>query len=409
MTLLWEAQCKFPDSIYKYRDQLRTMEFINGSQILFNYIETDKDLLNYKGVGFDVIIIDEAIDLTEYQIVYLKGSLRSSIGNGFRPRLFLMTNPIGVSHAYLKERYIDNMEPYHIYPTPETEHLPPDQQTTRCFIPSRLVDNPVLMKSDPGYLYRLSELPENERIALLFGLWDVNSGLFFPEWCEDHIEKENYQPKHSDNIIISGDWGSSKPSAFLFFAIDSQGTEHLFHEFYTMQGTQHDVGTNQPAYQVASELGRTIKEMGIDVRQLIMDSQCWAKDGTSAESIAEIFMRELRSLRVVVTQAKKDRINGWQVFRKHLRANTTSGKPFLQVSPRCVNFIRTVPVLIHDKGKDGDLNSDMEDHCADSCRYFFMSRPVPHTVEDVRDMPMGSMNYYMEMDKLNKLAKGIYQ
>ena len=410
MTLLWEAQQKYPDSIYKYKDQLRCMDFLNGSQILFNYVETDKDLLNYKGVGFDVIIIDEAIDFTEYQIVYLKGSLRSSIGRGFRPRLFLMTNPIGVSHAYLKQRYVDNMEPYKVYPTPETQHLPKEMQTTRCFIPSRLIDNPALMDNDPGYLYRLSELPENERMALLFGLWDTNSGVFFSEWNKDiHIESENYSPKSTDNIILSGDWGSAKPSWFGFVAIDYQGTEHLFDEFYTMKGNQHDVGTNQSAYQVAGALVAKIKELDIDVRQFILDSQCWAKDGTSAESIAEIFMRELHGLRINLSQAKKDRINGWQVVRKHMRINPQTGKPYVRVSPRCQNFLRTFPVLIHDPKRDGDLNSEMEDHAADGFRYYCMSRPVPRTIDEDSNSEYGTMTWYLNQDKLNKECKGICQ
>jgi hypothetical protein len=47
--------------------------------------------------------------------------------------------------------------------------------------------------------------------------------------------------------------------------------------------------------------------------------------------------------------------------------------PGLWVFSTCVNFIRTVPVLQRDTHKPDDIDSDAEDHVADSARYLIQS------------------------------------
>jgi len=53
----------------------------------------------------------------------------------------------------------------------------------------------------------------------------------------------------------------------------------------------------------------------------------------------------------------------------------TDGKPGLYIFSTCTNLIRTLPALQHDTHKPEDLDSDGEDHCADSLRYGCTSRP----------------------------------
>ena len=49
--------------------------------------------------------------------------------------------------------------------------------------------------------------------------------------------------------------------------------------------------------------------------------------------------------------------------------------PDFYVFDTCTNFIRTIPDLLHDEKKLEDLDTTQEDHIADECRYFIMSRP----------------------------------
>ncbi len=46
----------------------------------------------------------------------------------------------------------------------------------------------------------------------------------------------------------------------------------------------------------------------------------------------------------------------------------------------CKAFIRTIPMLMYDEHKVEDLDTKMEDHCADEWRYMCMSRPIKPTV-----------------------------
>jgi hypothetical protein len=48
----------------------------------------------------------------------------------------------------------------------------------------------------------------------------------------------------------------------------------------------------------------------------------------------------------------------------------------LFVTEDCVDWWRTVPALQHDELKREDIDTKMEDHAGDDCRYGCMARPV---------------------------------
>jgi hypothetical protein len=50
--------------------------------------------------------------------------------------------------------------------------------------------------------------------------------------------------------------------------------------------------------------------------------------------------------------------------------------PMLVVFETCRDFIRTVPVLQHDRARPEDLDTAGEDHIADETRYACLSRPL---------------------------------
>ena len=52
------------------------------------------------------------------------------------------------------------------------------------------------------------------------------------------------------------------------------------------------------------------------------------------------------------------------------------GEPMYQVFNTCKHFIRTIPLLIYDEHKVEDINTDMEDHIYDECRYVLMANPI---------------------------------
>ena len=50
--------------------------------------------------------------------------------------------------------------------------------------------------------------------------------------------------------------------------------------------------------------------------------------------------------------------------------------------PSCVDSIRTLPLLQHDRDRAEDLDTEGEDHAADEWRYACMSRPWPKPPPD---------------------------
>ena len=57
-----------------YNDRDKILKFINGSTINFMYCDNDGDLERLQGVEYDVIFIDEATQLSEYQMKTISAS-----------------------------------------------------------------------------------------------------------------------------------------------------------------------------------------------------------------------------------------------------------------------------------------------------------------------------------------------
>ncbi|MBR3849093.1 MAG: Terminase-like family protein, partial [Oscillospiraceae bacterium] len=69
------------------------------------------------------------------------------------------------------------------------------------------------------------------------------------------------------------------------------------------------------------------------------------------------------------------RIPGWMQLHFRLRFDE-AGVPMLYVFRNCRSFLRTMPLLKYDRVRPEDVDSELEDHIADMCRYVCMARPV---------------------------------
>ena len=61
----------------------------------------------------------------------------------------------------------------------------------------------------------------------------------------------------------------------------------------------------------------------------------------------------------------------------HRLAFDERGYPMMYVFKTCRQFIRTLPNLVYDEKNPEDINTSMEDHDYDACRYFLMTNPLP--------------------------------
>jgi hypothetical protein len=66
-------------------------------------------------------------------------------------------------------------------------------------------------------------------------------------------------------------------------------------------------------------------------------------------------------------------MGGWDQLRSRLKGD--GEKPAIYFFSTCVHAIRTIPALQHDEDRPEDIDTESEDHAADSVRYGAMSRP----------------------------------
>lgn len=146
-------------------------EFPSGATLTFGYLQYDKDVYQYDGPAFQFIGFDELTSFTEWQYRFLFSRLRKLKGVDIPLRVRGATNPGGVGHVWVKDRFIKS------------------RVTDRYFIPAKLEDNPFVDR--PSYELSLAQLDPVTRIQRRFGDWDVTQegARFKREWLIRFIDK----------------------------------------------------------------------------------------------------------------------------------------------------------------------------------------------------------------------------
>lgn len=353
--------------IAEYRATARQFVFPNGSVLELGYCACDSDLDRYQGAEFDVIFLDEATQLRESWMRQFAACLRGV--NDFPKRIYYTCNPGGPGHTYIKRLFIDRR-----YEAGETAE-------DYAFIPARVTDNQALLKAQPDYLKQLESLPRKLREAWLEGKWDIFEGQFFQEFTDD---PDHYADRRFTHVIepfeIPRDWrvyrsydfGYAKPFSCAWWAVDPDGVIYRILELYGCTGNPDEGVRWTPDKQFAEM--RRIEDThpwlkGRDI-QGVADPAIW--DSSRGESIYETALKH----RIYFTKGDNRRIPGWMQMHYRLSFDE-EGYPMMYVFNTCRAFLRTVPALLFSDCEVEDLDTKQEDHVADECRYFCMSRPIP--------------------------------
>ena len=363
----------------KYNDKDKVLRFNNGSSIHFSYCQYDKDLDRLQGVEFDVIFLDEATQLSEFQMKTITACLRGV--NDFPKRIYYTCNPGGQGHGYIKRIFIDRQY--------EAGEDPADY----TFIQSLVTDNRVLMEAQPDYVKQLEALPEKLRRAWLEGDWDIFEGQFFEDLrtspdireCAEHgIDPEDakkrglwthvipaFDPPREWKLYRSFDWGYAKPFSCAWWAVDYDGRLYRILELYGCTKTPNEgvKWTTDEVFQKIAQIER--EHRWLKGRQIegVADPAIWQENG--GVSIAETAER----YRVYFNPGDHERIAGWMQCHYRL-AFDENGVPMMYVFDTCKAFLRTVPLMVYDEHHPEDLDTDLEDHVCDEWRYMCMARPI---------------------------------
>lgn len=336
--------------IASYTDTRKTFEFPNGSRIRLGYLDSENDTAQYQGQEYDIIAIDEATQLTEYQFQTLKGCLRGN--NSFPKRMYLTCNPGGVGHGWVKRLFIDR------------EYREGEFAEEYAFIPARVYDNEILLKNNPDYLGQLKSLPRGLKEAWLDGSWEGFEGQFFGEFDFDVHTVLPYRLEGNFKRYCAIDYGLDM-LACVFAAIDENGRAYIYDEI-------HESGL------IVSEAAKMILEKSAGVSEFIAPSDLWSRQKDSGKSIAELFCDN----GVYLSKLSTGRIEGWLALKEKLKVDMY-GKTGLVIMRNCTNLIRCLPLLMYDRKKPGDAATIPHSitHITDALRYFAAYRTCVLTVD----------------------------
>ncbi len=241
-SLIRTAIALYPTKIFTYNSTKHSGRFKNGSIIDFASCDSERELYKFQSSEYDVIRFDELTHFTEDVYLYLISRLRGA--NSFPKQIKSCTNPGGVGHNWVRERFINSN-------CKDTKRE--FSSGSRIFIESRVFDNRFLLESDPQYVKRLENLREKDKKALLFGNWDVFEGQYFTEWDRDvHTIKPFLVPEYY-KYYFTMDYGFDM-AAFYWIAVDTKGCAYVVREF--CQGKD-----NGKSPLIISEAAKVIKEL----------------------------------------------------------------------------------------------------------------------------------------------------
>lgn len=395
-----------------------------GEELLFRQMKTEDDYNNYHGHEYPFIGWNE---LTKHPNSNLYDTMMSTNRTSFRPELhapineetgerkelppiplvvFSTTNPYGVGHNWVKQRFIDVAPPGQVVKltkdvfNPQTGKREPITKTqVRIF--GSYKENKYL---SPEYILELESIKdENKRRAWLWGDWDITSGGMFDDvWSSQFNMLPAFPIPPEWRMFRSFDWGSSKPFSVGWWA-ESDGSDvrlpngewkstvrgDLFRvaEWYGWTGVPN-TGVRMLATQIAKGIVERELKMGWYGRVKpgpadnsindVENGNCIASDMAKKVKIGDNLYKGPTWARSI--KSPGSRKNGWEKMRIAMfNAQPPEGggpreNPGLFVFQNCADgFLRTVPTIPRDSKDLDDVDTDAEDHVADEVRYVVLS------------------------------------
>ena len=343
--------------LVQYRESDKTITFPNGSFITLGYCSSNRDVLRYQGQEYDIIAIDEATQLSEYQFSIFKACLRGT--DAFPRRMYLTCNPGGIGHAWVKRLFVDRI------------HRGDENPDDYLFIPAQVYDNPVLLSADPDYVRQLESLPQKLRDAWLHGRWDVFEGQFFPEFQPDvHVCDLSEIPQKLRKFAAL-DYGFDMLAALLL-GVDCDGTLYVIGEYCAPELTLSE------AAQRVSELCR-----GHAVEYVTASPDLWNRRQDTGRSGFEI-MQATPGMPPMCA-ADNRRVPGWRILREYLTCKDCDAK--LRICSNCPTLIRSLPALLcsSEHPEDASDQPHAVTHAPEALRYAVMSRYAVDRLDEQPD------------------------
>lgn len=370
----------YPREIATYQSTGHIWKFQNGSVIEFGNCDTEQDVYKYQSAEYDIIRFDELTHFTKEMYTYLISRVRGT--NGYPKQVKSSTNPGGVGHHWVKERFIDPMPPLTVYNS---------SAGSRIFIPSKVNDNVFLMKNDPEYSKRLKNLSKQDQKALLYGDWNLDEGAYFDEFKpEVHVIKP-HKLNDSDRLYMSLDYGLDMLACY-WYSVDTQGYVTVYRELYQPNLIIDDAAKAIKLAMKQHELER--------ITSIFAPKDLWNRRQETGKSV----MQRFAELGIYLERVSNGREAGWYEVKRYLRPQGDvfgNNRPKLQIFNTCRNLIRTLPAVRHDDKNPNDIAKTPHEltHAPDALRYFCDGLPLP--AEPLLDNKTNMLSFDDEMEEFN--------
>jgi hypothetical protein len=304
------------------------LSFPNGSLIVIGNFYNEADIDKYLGIEYDLIVIEEATQLSEDKFNKLGGSLRTSKPN-WRPRMYLTTNPGGIGHQWFKRRFV----------------LPwrAGRETETRFIAGNYKDNKFLNREYIDYLLSLTGV-----LGRMWrdGDWDIGAGQFFVHWdYERHVIRPLSVPDHWP-VWASLDYGFSHPTA-VYIHTRNDSTVYTIAEHVQARWLvpQHAKAIHETLYRFGR---RTVD----DLEAFVAGHDVFAERGNSdGKTIAD----QYQDAGIKLTPANIGRISGAAEMLRRMGDPEAGIAPTWQIFDTCPRLIECLPGLQTDPNRPEDV------------------------------------------------------
>jgi hypothetical protein len=217
----------------------------------------------------------------------------------------------------------------------------------------------------------------------LDGDWDAVSGAFFAHLLRREVHFiQSFPIPDSWDIKGGMDWGSTAPACALWGAKDEDDTVYIIDELYGPGITGRTYGEKVAKKFQTQRWGA--RKRSLDEVYFLLDWSAFARNGSDGLSPGDGLIAS--GLRIF--DAQKNRLAGLEQILERLQCRPVSVDGETQMLPkiyifadRCPNLCRTLPMMMGDKSRPDDIDTDQEDHAVDALKYLLLDWPVNTTAK----------------------------
>lgn len=343
----------------------------SGALFRTGHLKNRESYEKFLGHQYQRGLIEELTQIPkELFYIQILGSIRSAIPE-LKPQVFCTTNPGGIGHVWVRDRFVIVAPPDMPYTYSELI-AGVEVKRSRIYVPASIEDNPTLVENDPGYILYLEKIREVDPDlyeAWRHGNWDVFAGQFFKEFKRStHVISPRIPDKKYPRI--GGiDWGYTAPFVFLGAAVLKVA--------HTLPNKQTVTFNRVIVYREIDGTEKIPEEWALKIKEnerlewyayLRTDPAMFNKGTDGSVSIADQMKSVFGTYAHKLKPASNDRISRWAIVHKWLSI-APDGVPYLLFTENCNNTINTLPTLVHDDVKVEDIDTQGDDHHADALGY----------------------------------------